>query len=80
MGQRATFVMSKEQLNKLLDACKPVPLIAIHAGPIRTPQQNANDAWEALGKEMGFKYMTVRPIPGKGQEHFTAEIADDDGN
>jgi len=35
-------------------------------------QENANYAWEKLGKELGFKYMTVRPN-GKGDRFFTAE-------
>jgi hypothetical protein len=37
-----------------------------------TPQENANKAWQRLGEKMGFDYMTVQPIPGKGQRHFTA--------
>jgi hypothetical protein len=36
-------------------------------------QENANDAWVALGQEMGFDGMTVRPA---GHElEFTAEEA-----
>ena len=37
-----------------------------------TPQENANKVWQHLGEKMGFDYMTVQPIPGKGQRHFTA--------
>jgi hypothetical protein len=37
-----------------------------------SPQENANRAWEALGRKMGFDYSTVQPIPGKGQLFFSA--------
>ena len=66
------FEMSQEQLDKLLDACKPVPMIALQCGTPRSPQANANDAWAALGKELGFDAMTVRPT-GKGDRFFSAE-------
>lgn len=68
------FKMTQKQLAKILDACKPVPAIMLQCGMPRSPQQNANDAWEALGKELGFESMTVRPVPGKGQEYFIAEV------
>lgn len=69
---RKEFEMSQEQLDKLLDACKPVPCIMIGGVMPRSPQENANDAWKALGEELGFKFMTVQPSP-KGQRFFTAE-------
>ena len=37
-----------------------------------TPQENANRAWEKLGKKMGFDYMTVRPNQARGALYFTA--------
>lgn len=75
---RHEFEMSKEQLKKILDASKPVPLIAIHCGPPRSPQENANNAWQALGDEMGFQHMTVQSVADKGQRFFTAEKRDDE--
>ncbi len=69
---RREFEMTQEQLDKILDACKPVVAIAIHLGPLPNQQDNANRAWEALGREMGFDHMTVRPC-GKGDRFFTAE-------
>jgi len=69
---RKEFVLTDEQLERLLDACKPVPLIMIQCGTPSSPQENANAAWKALGEEMGFKYMTVRPASGD-QKRFTAE-------
>ena len=69
---RTEFEMTQEQLDKILDACKPVMMIALQCGTPTSPQENANRAWEALGKEIGFDYMTVEPS-GKGNRFFTAE-------
>ncbi len=66
------YKMTDEQLAKLQDACKPVICMKIGVWP-RSPQQNANDAWRALGKEMGFDYLTVRPAKGKSDRFFMAE-------
>jgi predicted TIM-barrel fold metal-dependent hydrolase len=70
---RKEFEMTEEDLNALLEACKPVPYMVIGGYVPRSPQENANDAWERLGKKMGFDHMTVRPISGKGDRFFTAE-------
>jgi predicted TIM-barrel fold metal-dependent hydrolase len=70
---RKEFEMTEEDLNALLKACKPVPYMVIGGYVPRSPQENANDAWERLGKKMGFDHMTVRPISGKGDRFFTAE-------
>ena len=75
---RREFEMSEEQLSTLLDACKPVRMIALQCGNPRSPQENANDAWRSLGQEMGFDGMTVRPVAGKSQRFFTAVAADPD--
>ena len=81
MSERKQFEMSQEQLDKILDAGKPTPVMAFgdpKGGPpipmFGTPQENANNAWRRLGADMGFKYMTVRPIPGQGNLTFTAEV------
>ena len=71
---RRRFMMTEEQLERLLEACKPVPMIMLQCGAPRSPQERANDAWKALGKEMGFQHMTVRPT-GEGDRVFTAEVA-----
>lgn len=75
---RREFEMSQEQLDKLLDACKPVRMIALQCGAPSSRQENANRAWQALGAEMGFKHMSVQPVPGKGYHFFTAEPVDGD--
>lgn len=77
MAERVEFKMTEKQLAKLLDACKPTPVIKIGNYIPRGPQENANRAWESLGKELGFKGNTVEPVPGKGQEFFTAEVEEE---
>ena len=66
------YEMSQEQFDKIIDACQPVPMIMLQCGSPPSPQERANDAWESLGLEMGFQYMTVKPSP-KGGRFFTAE-------
>lgn len=72
---RKEFHMSTEQLEKLLDACKPTPVMFLSGGtPMHnSPQENANAAWAQLGNELGFEPMSVRPVPGKGPAFFSAE-------
>lgn len=65
------FEMTSEDLETLLNACKPVAMIMLQCGMPRSPQENANAAWAALGAKMGFDPMTVRPN-GKGDLFFTA--------
>ena len=70
--ERKEYEMTQEQYDTLLDACKPVPMIMLQCGTPSSPQENANRAWEALGKEMGFEYMSVKSVPNKPR-FFTAE-------
>jgi hypothetical protein len=72
---RKEFEMTQEDLDIILNACKPTPAMWGSGGvPLfATQQENANEAWKALGKKMGFDGMTCNPVPGKGQRFFTAE-------
>jgi len=70
---RKEYELSKEQLDGLMDACKPVTYMVFGGRPPSSPQENANRAWGNLGSEMGFEYMTVRPISGKDVSFFTVE-------
>ena len=74
---RKNYEMTEEQLKRMLDAGKPTPCMYLPGGQpmFRTPQENANRMWEALGKEMGFEFMTVQPT-GKGARFFTAEATE----
>lgn len=71
MSERKEFQLNDEQYQELLQACRPVPAIALHCGPISSPQENANRAWCALGQKLGFDGMTVMPS-AKGERFFTA--------
>ena len=75
---RKEFEISQSELDTLLDACKPTPVIYLSGGKpmFNTPQENANHAWQLLGKEKGFIWDTVQPASGKGNLFFTAEAAE----
>ena len=70
---RREYEMTEEQMNRLLEASKPVIYMIIGGMPPSSPQENANAAWNDLGRELGFDYMTVQPVPGKSNRFFTAE-------
>lgn len=72
---RREFEMTQAQLEVLLEACRPVPYMVIGGHPPPSTQENANRAWCALGKELGFDGMSVRPST-KGERFFTAEVAE----
>ena len=69
---RRNYEMTEADLEKILDACKPVPMIKLHIRTPSSPQENADRAWAELGSRMGFDSMTVEPMPGKGPRFFTA--------
>lgn len=71
MNPRVDYEMSQEELTTILDACKPVPCMMIGDSIPSSPQENANHAWEALGKKMGFDSTTARPS-NKGNRYFSA--------
>lgn len=66
------FQMTQADLDKLIQAAKPVPMIALQCGSTSTPWENVNRAWIELGNRLGFDGMTVQPN-GKGNLFFTAE-------
>ena len=73
---RKEFELSKEQFDRLIAACQPVPYLVFGGIAPRSPQENANAAWCALGQEIGFDGMTVEPVHGKPDTFFTAEAID----
>lgn len=79
MGKIKLFTMNEEQYAAIMEACKPTPVMYLSGGvPMyRSQQENANNAWEKLGKEMGFKHMTVSPA-GSNPRNFNAESTTDD--
>ena len=74
------YEMTEEDLNELLDACKPTRVMMIGSYIPPSPQENANRAWRRLGEKMGFDYLTVKPIAGKGQRFFSATKTEDKRN
>ena len=72
MYPRTNYEMTEDDHKKLLDACMSSPCMMIGSYVTPSPQENANRAWQALGEKMGFDYMTVQPIEGKGTRFFTA--------
>lgn len=72
MSERKEFEMTEAQEAALLASCQPEPYIVMGGIPPRSVQERANDAWRALGDELGFQHMTVKPVAGKGQRFFTA--------
>ena len=70
---RKQFELSDDQFDTLVEECKPVRYMVFGGMPPSSPQENANRAWCALGREMGFDGMTVEPVPGSGDKVFTAE-------
>jgi len=71
---RKEFELTDEQLSVILSASKPTSGIIAGGRMGPTPQDMANIAWEKLGEELGFKYMTVQLVPNKGDKVFTAEV------
>lgn len=67
------FTMTAEQYARLVDASKPVPMIALQCGPPPSQQDAANLVWMQLGKEMGFEWNSARPIQGESDLHFVAK-------
>lgn len=69
---RLNYEMTQEDLDKILNSCKPVAMIALQCGTPRSPQENANAAWKELGSRMYFEPFSVQPT-GKGNRFFSAE-------
>lgn len=70
--ERKEFEMTQEQLNRLLEASKPVPYMVFGGVEPRSPQEYVNNVWGNLAEEMGFDQWSVRPVTGKDQRFFSA--------
>ena len=59
---RKEFEMTQEDLDKLKEASKPVPAIALHCGPITSPQENAAGTnVESILRTSGKNFWFPRP-------------------
>ncbi len=56
---RQRYRLTDEQYERLLHAGRPVPYMIFGGRPPPSPQENANAAWCALGRELGFDGMSV---------------------
>ena len=72
MNLRTNYEMTDEQLDTLMNACKSVACIMVGGTTPSSPQENANNAWNNLGIEMGFDGSTVQPRQGFDTKHFSA--------
>ena len=68
---RQKFTMTSEQREKIMAASAPVPYMIIGGIAPKSPQERANAAWEALGRELGFEPYSVQPVQGE-PDSFTA--------
>lgn len=55
------FEMTMDDMDKIKEVAKPIPLIMLQCGRSSTQRERVNAAWKSLGDEMGFDYMTVSP-------------------
>lgn len=72
MYPRTEYEMTQQDLDTLMEAMKPVPVIMLQCGNPPSQQENANNAWHRLGEKMGFDSATVQPISGEGARFFSA--------
>lgn len=72
MYPRINYEMTQQELDELLESFKAVPVMMIGSYAPSSQQENANRAWARLGEKLGFDYMTVQPISGKGDRFFSA--------
>jgi len=66
------YEMSFKQLNELKARAQPIPIGCIGGQTFTSRQTRTNEAWEILGKKLGFNYLTVELIE-KGERFFLAE-------
>jgi hypothetical protein len=72
---RQEYRLSEEEVQELIAAMKPTPVMYVSGGINigGNVQENANAAWRTLGERRGFVWDTVRPVNGKTMHWITAE-------
>lgn len=68
------YTMTQEELNELIEACKPTPYMTNSNGDLLfgTPQDNANAAWRILADKYKFQWDTVESV-GSDMKVFRAK-------
>lgn len=74
---RKEYELTERQFNLIMEASKPIPMVAIQAGLPMSQQERANRVWSVIAREVGCDMWTVKPIPEKGERWFSAEVLDD---
>ena len=72
--KRHAYTLTSEQYDTLLAACRPVPYMVMGGMAPSSPQENANRAWQQLGRDMGFDWTTVQS--GQTPKQFSAVPTD----
>lgn len=75
MADQHVYELTQERHDRILAASQPVPYLVADGSEPSSPRESAHRAWEALGREMGFRWRTVKPCPEKGAMFFTAQPA-----
>lgn len=73
MSERQQYEMTAEDLERLLEASRPVPYMVFGGVEPPSPYEAAMAVWRRLGERMGFDPMSVEPVTGQPQTVFTAE-------
>jgi hypothetical protein len=66
------FMLSQKQMKFIMKACEPRP------GWTEPSADLVNEAWDLVGKHMGFDGRTCEPIVGKDERYFRAEVVTDE--
>ena len=78
MQARQEYQLTQQDLDTLRDASKPVPYMIIGGVMPRTPQENANAAWQRMGEKYDFVWDTAQPLSNSnGRRLITAVPMED---
>lgn len=73
------YQLTQEQHERLMNASKPTPAMFFAGGQsmFSSATENAEREWQRLGRELKFKWWTVKPVRGKSDYFFTATPEED---
>jgi hypothetical protein len=64
------YRLSEEQMERLLDASIPIPMIMLQCGNPPSVQENVNCAWREIADELGFIWDTAVPCKWVGADKY----------
>lgn len=56
------FTITEEEMQRVLEASKPVPYMVFGGMEPMPPQERANRAWQSIGEAHGVEWMSIRPV------------------